>query len=322
MTVSIHDLVTPDRVAPQVGASVQVAAEILAAQRRAISAVQATNAVVVLPAITLFHRGDPLGMWCDRNCESMFDTENVERARSILVADESLSVGTQVAIEAGCPSSLLLGGNNEREVWTIHDVVPIVWGLCRAQTVDHEQRVSGVLDAFWSIAADEAQRIGWVWPYDRVALEHEIEDWLESNLQVFEHFGLRVVVAEPRPGVPGRQWRSSSGASRLDLLLEVVEDGRVMAGSVADNCELRFRCGDLVVVELKAVPLHGDDVAQIVRYVKVVESEIADGKTVWGILIGAGADQSFHDARELEATPIMNLWISQIGFVAAALGLD
>jgi hypothetical protein len=273
-----------------------------------------------MPSVILSHRGDPLGTWCRANIERIFSGATIERARPLLEADNSLVSGTALVEAAGCPDEILRGRTGPREVWTCEDLEPLVAHLTQLPDSTAEVATAKVLAAFWEAAAEEGQAQAWVWPYDRVALERQIEDWLEANLHELATFGLNVRVAQPTAGTSGRQWRSLDGTNRLDLLLETTEDGPTTVDGLDGDEELEFRAGDLVVVELKAVPLSRDSVQQVRRYMRAVEEEVANERMVWGLLIGAGADSSFYDELDADDDPIMMLFLSQIGFTRQFLG--
>ena len=314
MLSSIHDLVPPEMVALRAGTTPDVAAVVLAAQRRAAAMVRAANQVVALPEVVLRHQGDPLGQWCETSGDLLSD-EVISAAKEALAADPTLLIGTTLCRCAGCPEALLV----DREVRLLEDLAVVVDTAIERDPAIEPDVVNRVLDAFW----DSARSVGdWSWPYERVAMEPEIEEWLVDHLDELEVFGIHAVLAEPRPGVSGRQWRSASGADRLDLLLEITADGSTVGVSDGEEVVLSFERGDLVVVELKAVPLAAADVEQIERYLRAVEDEVADGRVVWGLLIGAGSEASLGSALDASSHPrLATLHLSQIGFTRHLLNI-
>lgn len=310
MADSIHDLVTAAAVSKRSGVAVASVEAILAAQRRLAAICRSANAVVILPLVTLSHRGDELAKWCRDVAPEPSAPELARVAER--VEREGGAYGTFLCEELGCPPELL----GSREVWLLEDLletIPVVPGVPDDLSDD---AIDSVVEAFWSLAEDA---LPWVWPYDRVAMERAIEDWLVDNLHQLEAHGLKVRLAEPSPGVTGRQWRSSDGSARLDLLLEVMEDGVTEGVRDGESAPLHFTRGDLVVVELKAVPLRGDDIKQVERYVGHVEREVAAGRHVWGLLIGPGADASLYQAMDKTSADLLYLWVSQVGYLQSIL---
>lgn len=319
---SVHDVVTAEAVAERAAIPRSLASGVLASQVRAVALARSANHVVVLPEIVVSHRGDPLGDWCKAHLDEIFRDENLEKAKPLLEADTGLLLGTTLIRAAGCPEGLLHDDLNglEREVYALDDIADIVVAANVPDGDDEtEAEVERALDAFWDLASDALDEAGWVWPYEPADAEAVFEEWLADNLHALEPFGLHVKVAEPSPGRSGRQWTTADGSGRLDLLVEVIEDGSTVAGPDGAPVTLTFNTGDLMVVELKSRPLQGRDVAQIQRYRAAVEAEVANGSKVWGLLIGGGADASLYDALNREDDPPMYLWLSQVGFTTSRI---
>jgi hypothetical protein len=150
----------------------------------------------------------------------------------------------------------------------------------RPQVVDELARLRGVdgdecEEEYWRL--DEIVRAwrGYIDPrryrVRPIGRERDFEDWLVENPDCLSEVWGSVEVVR-------RQQRLDSGSRIADLLCRII------------TSDAPVRAGDLLVVELKATPVHEGAVDQLAEYVRLVRKEVASGtQQVFGWLIADGA---------------------------------
>ncbi len=132
--------------------------------------------------------------------------------------------------------------------------------------------------------------------FESILLEEQLEEKIASQLSILKPFGYNLeLFIDPETKCSGRQYVCRGNGGRIDLLcVDYLKD-------------------QYVVIELKNVRSGQNTFGQISNYIGYVQTRIAKGKRVIGLVISRGYDVRFETALQV-TDRIFQLDLSVLGF--------